>query len=172
MKKQLIFGACIAVLAVGTSGLFYVGKSYVSAGATQAKTVNKLALHVYKTPTCGCCTAWIDHLESANFDVQYTNLDNLEGVKANYGVSRQYQSCHTGVTADGYAFEGHVPAKYIAQFLAAPPADAIGLSVPAMPVGSPGMEVGDKFMPYQVLLLKKDGSHEVFADVPNYEAQF
>jgi hypothetical protein len=69
-------------------------------------------------------------------------------------------------------FEGHIPARYIQQFLDNPPADAIGLSVPGMPVGSPGMEVGDKFIPYQVLLLKHDGSTEVFARVEQQTHQY
>jgi hypothetical protein len=75
------------------------------------------------------------------------------------------------VSSQGYAFEGHIPARYIHQFLANPPADGIGLTVPAMPVGSPGMEVGDKFMPYRVLLMKKDGSTEVFASVESAAQQ-
>jgi len=77
----------------------------------------------------------------------------------------RYQSCHTAVSSHGYVFEGHVPARHIKAFLANPPADAIGLAVPGMPLGSPGMEVGSRFDPYEVLLLKKDGSSEVFARV-------
>ena len=81
------------------------------------------------------------------------------------------RSCHTAVSSQGYAFEGHIPARDSHQFLANPPADGIGLTVPAMPVGSPGMEVGDKFMPYRVLLMKKDGSTEVFASVESAAQQ-
>ncbi len=84
----------------------------------------------------------------------------------------RYGSCHTAVTENGYVFEGHVPARYIAQFLNDPPAGAVGLSVPAMPVGSPGMEYKDEFMPYQVLLVNKDGSVEVYASVESYQQQF
>jgi len=75
------------------------------------------------------------------------------------------------VSTDGFVFEGHIPAKFIHQFLNEKPENAIGLAVPAMPVGSPGMEVGNKFMPYQVLLLKADGSSEIYADVPTAEKQ-
>ena len=84
----------------------------------------------------------------------------------------RYGSCHTGVSKDGFVFEGHVPARYIIQFLNNPPADARGLTVPAMPLGSPGMEYNDQFAPYEVLLLKKDGSVEVYAAVESYEQQF
>ncbi|MGB1058644.1 MAG: DUF411 domain-containing protein, partial [Ketobacter sp.] len=76
------------------------------------------------------------------------------------------------VSKQGFVFEGHIPARYIQQFLANPPEGAFGLAVPAMPVGSPGMEVNERFMPYQVLLLKKDGSTEVFAAVENAAQQY
>ena len=69
------------------------------------------------------------------------------------------------MSAQGFVFEGHVPSKFIHAFLAAPPEGSIGLSVPGMPVGSPGMEVGERFMPYQILLLQKDGSTEIFAEI-------
>ena len=76
------------------------------------------------------------------------------------------------MSAEGYVFEGHIPARYIRDFLANPPADARGLAVPAMPVGSPGMEVEDRFMPYEVLLLKADGGVEVFARVQTPAQQY
>ncbi len=76
------------------------------------------------------------------------------------------------MSAEGYLFEGHVPARYMKQFLASPPADALGLAVPAMPVGSPGMEMGDRFSPYAVLLLKADGSAELFAQVDSPAQQY
>jgi len=105
------------------------------------------------------------------------NTKLLSQLKTELGIQTQYRSCHTGVSKDGYVFEGHVPAKFIQQFLQQPPADAIGLAVPAMPIGSPGMEVdnghgGSKFMAYQVLLLKSDGSSEVFATLSDYSEQF
>ena len=81
------------------------------------------------------------------------------------------RSCHTAVTTDGFVFEGHVPAKYMAKFLENPPKGAIGLAVPGMPMGSPGMEYQNKFMPYQVMQLNKDGSTAVYADIDSPEAQ-
>lgn len=84
----------------------------------------------------------------------------------------QMRSCHTTVTESGYVFEGHVPMKYVDEFLQNPPANAIGLSAPGMPVGSPGMEVGDKFMPYALMLLKDDGSVEEYAMVTEQAAQY
>lgn len=129
-------------------------------------------LDVYKSPTCGCCTKWMDHLAEQGFTSTGHNTDQLGALKTELGVPTRYGSCHTGVSEHGFIFEGHVPARYISQFLDNPPAGALGLTVPAMPVGSPGMEYKDQFMPYDVLLLKKDGSVEVYAAVKSYEQQF
>jgi hypothetical protein len=129
-------------------------------------------LTVYKSPTCGCCEKWITHLEAEGFEASAKNATDLNAIKDRYRIAPNLRSCHTAVSSQGYAFEGHIPARYIHQFLANPPADAIGLTVPAMPVGSPGMEYDDKFMPYQVLLMKKDGSTEVFASVETLAQQY
>lgn len=123
------------------------------------------AFTVYKQPTCGCCVEWMSHVNAAGLETVGRDLADLNAVKMQYQIAPRYQSCHTAVSSQGYAFEGHVPAPHIKAFLANPPADAIGLSVPGMPLGSPGMEVEDRFDPYEVLLLKKDGSSEVFARV-------
>ncbi len=128
-------------------------------------------LDVYKSPTCGCCSLWVDHLEDAGFATVIHQTDDLNQVKLDYGIAPQYQSCHTAVSPEGYVFEGHIPARYIQAFLENPPADAIGLAVPGMPLGSPGMEVGDNFTPYQVWLLRADGTSEIFVSVGNSEQQ-
>lgn len=126
---------------------------------------NRIPMDVYKSPTCGCCEKWVEHAEQRGFSLTTHHPADLNQLKAEQGIEPEYQSCHTAVSAQGYVFEGHIPARYIHEFLAAPPADARGLAVPAMPVGSPGMEMGERFSPYQVLLLKRDGSAEVFAEV-------
>ncbi|HBO96388.1 MAG TPA: hypothetical protein DD667_24145 [Gammaproteobacteria bacterium] len=110
-------------------------------------------------------------MEDSGFEAKIHHPADLNRVKDDYGVAPEYQSCHTAVTSDGYVFEGHIPARFVQQFLENPPAGAIGLSVPGMPAGSPGMEMGDRFMPYQVWLLKKDGSAEVFASVNSRDQQ-
>ncbi|MEH6564384.1 MAG: DUF411 domain-containing protein [Halopseudomonas sp.] len=122
-------------------------------------------LQVFKSPTCGCCEGWIEHADQAGFSTQAQHPADMAALKTEHGIAPQYRSCHTAVSADGYVFEGHVPARYIEAFLAAPPAGALGLAVPGMPVGSPGMEMGKDFMPYQVLLLKQGGAAEVYAQV-------
>lgn len=126
-------------------------------------------LDVYKDPNCGCCNDWIDHADARGFKVRAHNSDRMPMLKMAKGIRAQYQSCHTAISADGYVFEGHVPARYVQQFLSAPPANAIGLSVPAMPMGSPGMEYQNKFDPYDVLLLMKDGSSKVYAQITSLE---
>ncbi|HEY9135347.1 MAG TPA: DUF411 domain-containing protein [Pseudomonadales bacterium] len=123
------------------------------------------ALQVFKSPQCGCCGEWVKHMQSAGFHTQVTDTEALDAVKTRYNIPRQYQSCHTAVSEQGYIFEGHIPAKEVQRFLKEKPANAIGLSVPGMPIGSPGMEMNDKLMPYQVLLLMKDGSTQVYSHI-------
>ncbi|ODB36998.1 hypothetical protein BB427_14500 [Pseudoalteromonas sp. BMB] len=137
---------------------------------------SNIELEVFKSPTCGCCELWLNHLTAQGIAHKATDLNYLGSLKSKFGIKQNYQSCHTGVSKNGFIFEGHVPAKFIKQFLQnetlTQDTQNIGLSVPAMPLGSPGMEVGERFMPYQVLLLKKDGSYEIFAEIDSYEEQF
>lgn len=130
------------------------------------------SLTVYKTPACGCCKKWVDHMSEYGFQTDIINQKDLSAGKKSRGISEQYQSCHTAISSQGFVFEGHIPAKYIQQFLLEEPIDAIGLSVPGMPAGSPGMEIGDRFMPYNILLLKKNGTAEVYAQVRNKREQY
>ncbi|RHW77602.1 DUF411 domain-containing protein [Colwellia sp. RSH04] len=133
---------------------------------------NDEVLTIYKDPNCGCCEKWIEHLSAQGLQSDVINQTNMGVIKQKYGVATRYRSCHTALSLQGYVFEGHVPAKFINQFLTEKPIDALGLAVPAMPVGSLGMEVGDKFMPYHILLLKADGSHEIYAEINQYQEQF
>ena len=132
----------------------------------------RVALAVYKSPTCGCCGDWIEHLEERGFITETHHPENLSALKDDKGVPPEARSCHTAVSAQGYLFEGHVPALFIRRFLQAPPAGARGLTVPGMPIGSPGMEIDDKFTPYDILLVNADGSTEVFASIARYQDQF
>lgn len=122
-------------------------------------------LRVFKSPTCGCCGDWVTHLEHKGLHTRTQNMADMESLKDQLGISPTLRSCHTALSPQGYVFEGHVPARYIEQFLAAPPAGAMGLSVPGMPVGSPGMEMGNDFTPYQVVQMNLDGSHQPYAEV-------
>lgn len=130
------------------------------------------ALTVYKSPTCGCCADWITHVEGAGFDASVEHPQQMRAIKMQLGIAPTYSSCHTGVSEEGYVFEGHVPAKLVRRFLDDPPENALGLAVPRMPVGSPGMEMGDRFEPYDVLLLKEDGSSEIYARIESPSEQY
>lgn len=115
---------------------------------------------VYKTPTCGCCTAWMDHLKTHGFEVNSVDLRDLTQVKQRHGVTRELASCHTAVI-EGYVIEGHVPAEDIKRLLETRP-DVAGLAVPGMPMGSPGME-GPVSQSYDVLSFDKAGATKVFS---------
>ena len=117
---------------------------------------------VWKGPTCGCCHDWIAHLETNGFSV-LSHDDGNDEVRRRLGMPIRYGSCHTALI-DGYAIEGHVPAREIKRLLAERPR-AVGLSVPAMPIGSPGMD-GPAYRgrrdPYDVLLVARDGQATVY----------
>lgn len=146
----------------------------LSACAEDNSTDNAAAVELttYKSSTCGCCKLWVKHAEDFGFAVTARDVDNLGTIKSRHGVEPQFQSCHTSVTSDGFVFEGHIPAKLVRRFLQNPPAGARGLAVPAMPLGSPGMEYQNKFTPYQVLQLNRDGSREVYAEITSAAEQF
>jgi hypothetical protein len=118
---------------------------------------------VWKSPTCDCCSKWVAHMASHGFtltpkDVLARELTRLKG---HMGLKPEHFSCHTAIIG-GYVIEGHVPADDVKRLLREKP-DAIGLSVPDMPIGSPGMEAGEERQAYEVLLVKKDGTSDVFA---------
>lgn len=116
-------------------------------------------IEVYKTPTCGCCHLWVEHLRTNGFSVNAHDVDDTTGYRKKFGVPDALGSCHTGVVG-GYALEGHVPAREIKRLLAERP-KVKGLAVPAMVQGSPGME-GSRSDPYDVLAFRADGRYSVY----------
>ena len=138
---------------------------------TQSTILKNISATVYKDANCGCCKEWVGYAEGHGLNATAQNVEDVSLFKERYSVPQQMRSCHTTVTTDGYVFEGHVPAKYMAQFLKNPPSDAIGLAVPSMPVGSPGMEYQDKFMPYKVMQINKDGSTAIYATIDSRQQQ-
>ncbi|WP_296194661.1 MULTISPECIES: DUF411 domain-containing protein [unclassified Psychrobacter] len=195
LKQHKLFGALILLAA--TSSLFACSETNTTAATTapvetttdsqnsQVQTpktestsassnsdaLRNVSATVYKDANCGCCKEWIGHAEHHGMTATGQDVADLAVFKERYGVPSNMRSCHTAVTTDGYVFEGHVPAKYIAQFLANPPSEAIGLAVPGMPMGSPGMEYQNKFSPYQVMQINKDGSTAVYAEIDSANAQ-
>lgn len=116
---------------------------------------------VYKSPTCGCCKKWISHLEQNGFKVTAKDMQDVTPVKIKNGLTPPLASCHTALV-DGYVIEGHVPAGDIKRLLKERPA-VIGLSVPGMPVGSPGMEQGSRKDRYNVVTFNNKGETSIFS---------
>lgn len=145
ISRRLMLLAPLAPLALAACG-----------EAAAAQTVA-----VVKTPTCGCCGAWVEHLRAAGFQVTVTDVEDVTPTARQLGVPDDLRSCHTA-SIGGYAVEGHVPVEDIRRLLAERP-DAAGIAVPGMPIGSPGMEMGDRREPYQTLLFRRDGQRRVFA---------
>lgn len=120
-------------------------------------------IRIMKSPSCGCCSAWADHLAAAGFKTDLRDVpdEELWAMKDRLGVGGDLASCHTAM-AGAYVIEGHVPAGDILRLLAEQPV-ALGLTVPGMPIGSPGMEMGEEREAFDSLLILADGSTVVFA---------
>lgn len=133
--------------------------------AAPARAARTLPLvEVFKSPHCACCGAWVEHMKAAGFQVKVTLVDDTSVARKRARMPDSLASCHTAFVG-GYALEGHVPAEDVKRLLQAKPA-AIGLAVPGMPAGSPGMEVGARKDPYDVLLVAPGGRATVFASHP------
>jgi len=167
--KSLSFSALFPSLSIFALALT-IGLS--STEHAHAQSIDDITLNVYKEETCGCCVGWITHMDERGFDSTVFHPTDIYTVKDELGVLPKWQSCHTAVSKEGYLFEGHIPAKYISQFLASPPANALGLAVPGMPMGSPGMEIGNRFTSYDVILMKKDGASEVYSTIKTQAEQY
>lgn len=121
---------------------------------------NPIEIEVYRSPSCGCCGKWIGHLKNNGFVVKDHVTNDVQAIKNKYGVSDNMASCHTALV-NGYVVEGHVPALDIKKMLKIKPA-VIGVSVPGMPVGTPGMEMGARKDPYQVVSFDKENNYQIF----------
>ena len=139
-----------------------------AAGATASATASASAsivpagttITVYKSPTCGCCGKWEDHMRSAGFTVKSVATNDMDAVKRTHAIPMNMQSCHTGLV-NGYIVEGHVPPVDVARMLSEKP-DIRGIAVPGMPAGSPGME-GAWRDAYEVVTLPKTGESKVWS---------
>lgn len=140
-------------------GLTAVGAAFAWPAVARSGPI----VQVWKDPNCGCCKDWIAHLEKSGFRSQTFDTGNT-AMRARLGMPEQYGSCHTALV-EGYVIEGHVPASDIQRLLKERP-KALGLSVPRMPVGSPGMdgpEYGGRKDPFEVLLVARNGTSDVFS---------
>jgi hypothetical protein len=135
--------------------------SMCAAASSALRAQQPVKIDVYKDPTCGCCANWVGHLRKNGFAVHSEDVADINSVKVKYNVPAALRSCHTAVVS-GYVIEGHVPAADVKRLLTTRPADLVGLAVPGMPVGSPGME-GSNPQAYQVLAFDKSGRSRMFA---------
>ena len=117
---------------------------------------------VYKSASCGCCKKWVEHMQKSGWTVTAHDVPDVEVYKKRYGVPESLASCHTAIVTSGYVVEGHVPADVIDKLIAQHPADVVGLSVPGMVNGSPGME-GATAEKYDIVAFNKAGKTKVFA---------
>ena len=151
----------------------YTRRSFLQAAAASAAGLIALPslaragaagtpITVYKTPTCGCCKAWVEHLEKSGFKPTTHDLPDLSETKDTLGVPDALRSCHTAVIGR-YVIEGHVPAYLIKKLVADQPKGILGLAVPGMPASSPGMDVPGRKDPYDVFAFTRDGKRTVYA---------
>ena len=144
---------------LGLLAITALGYPHIGVAAIQSQTVT-----VWKTPTCGCCKDWVIHLRKEGFNVVTNDVNDTAPVRQKLGLPAKFGSCHTAQVG-GYVLEGHVPAQEVKRLLREKPA-AIGLAVPGMPVGSPGMEMKGEMLgvrdAFNVLLVTTDGNSRVY----------
>jgi len=167
--KKLTLSAGVAgiVLTAGATTLALQAKESVEPASSQASdSAANPAITIYKSPNCGCCQSWVEHLDAHGFETTIVETDNLNAVKQEHDVPRDMASCHTALIGD-LVIEGHVPASDIVAYLEKPQFNTIGLSVPGMPHGTPGMETGRKD-DYQVIAFSANGQQSVFREHKDY----
>lgn len=144
-------------VALVTAGL--LSSPLMGVAATQPEHIT-----VWKTPNCGCCKEWVAHLRKNGFEVVTNDVQDTAPMRQKAGMPEKFASCHTATLA-GYVLEGHVPAKEIRRLLREKP-KALGLAVPGMPVGSPGMEIGSSRDAFDVMLVSPSGGSRVYQSYP------
>ena len=168
LSGATLITACQAKDAASTDvGAPKAAADHASHSLTEMSTV--AFIEVWNTPTCGCCKLWVAHLEEEGFKVKTNDVPQTAGMRTKLGIPDDMGSCHTGLIA-GFAVEGHVPAREIKRLLTESESlrqQVIGLSVPGMPIGSPGMEMGTKRDKFDVMLVLKGGKSRVYQ---SYEA--
>lgn len=144
--------------------VLFLGLGVALAGAAtigaQSGRVAKPSMTVYKSSTCGCCKNWVEHMKANGFNVTATDVEDIEVPKRAHGVPESLESCHTGVIG-GYVVEGHVPADVVQRMLRERP-PIVGIAVPGMPIGSPGMEFGGQKSSYNIIAFDKNGKTSVY----------
>lgn len=133
---------------------------------TELYPAGSLNITVYRSPSCGCCEGWMKHLTKHGFQLKEVKTENMEAIKQKYNLPAKLASCHTAII-NGYVIEGHVPADDIKRFLRQKP-NLLGLAVPEMPMGTPGMDTGSKKAPFEVISFSKTGALASFHKYQSY----
>ena len=154
ISRRAMLASLVKAGAVGC-GLAAVLPAMASAGEVARLTV-------YKDPSCGCCTKWVEHLQAAGLQPTVHDRADMDALKDSLGVPAALRSCHTAV-AGKYVIEGHVPAADIRRLVSTAPKGVLGLAVPDMPAGSPGMEMSGRRDRYDVIAFSANGKTSVFA---------
>jgi hypothetical protein len=152
-RRAMLASLTRMAAAASTIGLLLPGEAMAEGTVT---------ITVYKDPSCGCCTKWVEHLRSAGLRPAVHDRPDMDGLKDSLGVPVALRSCHTAV-AGRYVIEGHVPAADLKRLVASGRKDVLGLAVPDMPAGSPGMEVPGRHDRYDVIAFSPNGKTSVFA---------
>ncbi|MQA90641.1 MAG: DUF411 domain-containing protein [Gemmatimonas sp.] len=153
MSHGKSFAILAALLLVGTAAF-----------AWTERTAEATEIVVYATPTCGCCSAWVEHLQENGFEVEVVHQDDLSAIRREHGLPPELMSCHMGIV-EGFAIEGHVPASTVQRLVAERPA-VLGIAAPGMPMGSPGMEHPDGItQQFEVYSWDASGATEIFETI-------
>jgi hypothetical protein len=158
-NKMKLNRSILFLLAVGWCGIVNAESAWDQASA---ESVVATEITVHRSPSCGCCGIWLDHLKKQGFVVNDIKTQDVNLVKQQYGVGAGLASCHTALV-EGYVIEGHVPAADIRKMLAEKP-NIVGLSVPGMPQGTPGMEMSGRKQPFAVISFDKNGNQENYTE--------
>jgi hypothetical protein len=181
-NSKLLLSLIVGVAVAGVAGTFWLGsiENNIQAVASDSKAMAMTSVWdketepnysgvkevtVYRSPNCGCCGEWVKHMQKHGFKITDIKTDRIEAIKQKYNVPQNLASCHTSVI-DGYVMEGHIPADDIKRFVASKPKQA-GLAVPAMPLGTPGMETAKK-QPFAIASFNKDGEIKIFKEYQSY----
>lgn len=182
MLKSYLLTALVGIAVVTIAGGVYLTSSSNNAQIVSNASENTILasvwdnptesysgnknITVYRSPSCGCCGVWIEHMKKHGFQVTDIKTDDMEAIKQQHNLPLNLASCHTAII-DGYIMEGHIPADDIKRFLKQKP-NFKGLTVPAMPLGTPGMEAGNRKQPFDVMAFNSNGTVEVFKHYKNY----
>ncbi|MGF1495507.1 MAG: DUF411 domain-containing protein [Elainellaceae cyanobacterium] len=161
-------GAIALLIVVGSVGISACSTATSSDASPQQAAVvanlppESLQVASFRSPTCGCCVGWVEHMRANGFQVEDNVVEDIEAVKQEHNIPGDLASCHTAIVG-GYVIEGHILAADVSRLLTEKP-DVAGIAVPGMPIGSPGMESGDIRQPYAVYTFTEDGTPEVFQE--------